>query len=154
LGSFWGPIRGRAFLWEQDWGTINGKSYREKTVPVIAQYPADIGGLKGEDNELFFMQDNAPGHSAKETKELFYQFAVIVVNWPPYSPDLNPIETVWKYMKNYLEDKYGDCAFGSYDIQRRYVLEAWEAVATPGFLMELLESKPNRMKAVIKARVS
>lgn len=150
-GSFWGCIRGPAFLWEKDWGTINGKSYREITIPRLVAYLEDIGGLKGGDRELYFMQDNAPGHAAQETKDLLYNFAVVVVNWPPYSPDLNPIETVWKYMKNYLEDTYGDCAFGSYELQRERVIEAWEEVATPGFLIELIKGMPDRMKAVIKA---
>jgi hypothetical protein len=72
--------------------------------------------------------------------------------WPPYSPDLNPIETLWKYMKNYLEDKYGDYAFKSYEIQRERIWEAWNTVVTPGLLIELIKSMPERMKAVIKAK--
>jgi transposase len=44
--------------------------------------------------ELLFMQDNAPGHTVKETKELLKTLAIIVINWPPYSLDLNPIETL------------------------------------------------------------
>jgi hypothetical protein len=51
------------------------------------------------ERELQFMQDNAPGHADKLTKELLATLAVIVINWPPYSPDLNPIETLWKHMK-------------------------------------------------------
>jgi hypothetical protein len=38
---------------------------REHTIPLIAQYLCDMGGLKGMENELIFMQDNAPGHAAK-----------------------------------------------------------------------------------------
>jgi transposase len=48
------------------------------------------------------MQDNAPAHAAKETKQLLADLAINRFEWPPYSPDLNPIETLWKYMKNFL----------------------------------------------------
>jgi hypothetical protein len=44
--------------------------------------------------ELLFMQDNTLGYAAKETKELLAALAIIIVNWPPYSPDLNLIETL------------------------------------------------------------
>jgi hypothetical protein len=44
--------------------------------------------------EFLFIQDNVPGHTAKETKDLLATLAIIVINWPPYSPDLNLIETL------------------------------------------------------------
>jgi DDE superfamily endonuclease len=59
---------------------ISGPTYREHTVPVIAQYLADIGGLMGEPKELLFMQDNAPGHSAKETQELLKEYAIHTIS--------------------------------------------------------------------------
>ena len=48
-------------------------------MPRIVVYLKEIRGLKGGDRELFFIQDNAPGHAAKETKQLLYDFAVVVV---------------------------------------------------------------------------
>jgi hypothetical protein len=73
---------------------ISRPAYREHTVPVIAQYLADIGGLMGEPRELLFMQDNALSHSAKETQELLKEYAIYTIPWPLYSPNLNPIETL------------------------------------------------------------
>ena len=53
-----------------------------------------------------FQQDNAPCHKAKTTIEWLSTYAVPVLpNWPPYSPDLNPIESVWSWMTNYVKDK-------------------------------------------------
>ena len=40
---------------------------------------------------LQFMQDNAPIHTAKIVAKWFKE-NVEVINWPPYSPDLNPIK--------------------------------------------------------------
>lgn len=150
-GCFHGNIKGPGFFWEKDWGTIGQKTYCEHTVPVIAQYLCDISGLKGMERELQFMQDNAPGHAAKETKALLASLAIITVNWPPYSPDLNPIETLWKHMKEYLQKRYGDCTFKSYDEQKIRITEAWNVIVTPGLLRELIESMLDRMQAVIDA---
>jgi hypothetical protein len=123
----------------------------EHKVPVIAQYLCDIAGLKGMERELQSMQDNAPGHAAKETKELPNQLAIITVNWPPYSPDLKPIETLlWKHMKEYLQSRYGDYKFKSYKEQKERITEAWHI--TPGLLQELMESMPSRMQAVLDAK--
>ena len=40
------------------------------------------------------MQDGAPGHSAANTSLELREQGIEVIYWPPYSPDLNPIEKV------------------------------------------------------------
>ena len=99
--------------------------------------------------ELLFMQDNAPGHAAKETKAMLAELAIVAVTWPPYSPDLNPIETLWKHMKEYLQREYGLCNFRLYVEQKERIIEAWDKVVTLGLLRELIESILKRMQAVI-----
>ena len=48
--------------------------------------------------------DNASYHKSKELMAELKKFdgAVRMIYLPPYSPDLNPVEMVWKELKKYI----------------------------------------------------
>jgi hypothetical protein len=49
-------------MWEKDWGNVTIESYCQHIVPVIKrELERFIGGI--------LMDDNAPGHAAKVTRE-------------------------------------------------------------------------------------
>ena len=50
--------------------------------------------------DLRFMQDNAPRHTAKLTLENLAEREIHPIFWPAFSPDLNPVETVWNKIKD------------------------------------------------------
>ena len=55
------------------------------------------------------MHDDAPSHASKNSMSYLASFGIFgsrLMNWPPVSPDLNPIEIFWGIIKHvYAENK-------------------------------------------------
>ena len=102
---------------------------------------------------ILLIQDNAPPHSSSMTIMELRARGISTIEWPPCSPDLNPIESVWNQIKYFIQDKYPDLGEGrqrsSREI-REIVEEAWESVSSED-LMNLLLTMPARRQAVLDA---
>ena len=69
-----------------------------------------------------------------------------MIIWPPYSPDLNPIEKIWDWMKDYIENVFSEQM--TYAQLRIAVKEAWDSI-TSEQLKELIDSMHAHCQAVI-----
>ncbi|KAI0999741.1 hypothetical protein K3495_g8457 [Podosphaera aphanis] len=101
------------------------------------------------------MQDDAPPHKVRQAMDELRERNISPIPWPPYSPDLNPIEHVWKLTKEYIAYHYHDLAPGNYRSQdelRSIVAEAWDKAVEENELEILVESMPSRIRAVCEAR--
>lgn len=76
-------------------GTITSASYVDT---LKKHFLRDYKKMKKKNPNLLFMQDNAPAHRANATLEWLKDHDVNVLSWPPYSPDLNPLENLWAMM--------------------------------------------------------
>ena len=103
---------------------------------------------------LIFMQDNAPSHRSAETMRNLRRRGISSIEWPPYSLDLNIIEHVWNWMKNWIQQHYWEVRYDPSKVPlpllRQIIWEAWLAVPED-YIVTLLESWWERCDAVIKA---
>ena len=89
-GSF-SPINGDAFIME-----IDGVDTK-----VFEAYLHEFSKQKHEELKILII-DNAGFHS---TKNISIPENIILVNIPPYSPELNPAEKIWQYLKNRFKNQ-------------------------------------------------
>ena len=55
--------------------------------------------------QVVFIQDNAPCNTAKSVKTFLSDEDVTVMEWPAQSPDLNPFENFWKLLNQRPKEK-------------------------------------------------
>jgi transposase len=53
-----------------------------------------------------FLWDNDPKHTSNKIKTWMHNHGVLLLEFPPYSPDLNPIENLWKNLKDRVGQRY------------------------------------------------
>jgi hypothetical protein len=150
--AFWGDgERCKLFVLERDWESkkhgYSANSYLEVLEKRLLDFYHD---------DLIFMQDNAPIHRAIKVREWFNENGIHITDWPPYSPDLNPIEHCWKALKVLTAKMFpgiwesnGESEEDLKNLEEA-LCTAWDAL--PNSLFEsLVESMPRRIQACIEA---
>lgn len=56
-------------------------------------------------NDIIFQHDNDPKHTSIKTKKFLEDNKIKVLELPSNSPDLNPIENLWKKLKDRVNKK-------------------------------------------------
>ena len=67
------------------------------------------------------MQDSAPGYAVAFTQAELREWNIYLIFQPPYSLDLNLIESAWDWIKDYIQDYYPNNIHKSYNRLREAV---------------------------------
>jgi hypothetical protein len=145
LVTIWGCFAaqeiGQAEIFE---GDLNGKLYcrilEGDLKPTYNKFFPQ--GERGQ--QWYFQQDNDPSHKCAAAREWFHRNGVTVLDFPPWSPDLNPIENLWSQL-----DKAVDTHNATDEAELEQAIEyEWSQIDTP-YLTKLAHSMPTRLQMVI-----
>ncbi|EED19447.1 Hsp40 co-chaperone Jid1, putative [Talaromyces stipitatus ATCC 10500] len=117
------------------------KSREHRVQSFLMRRDPTGSGLKEEEENVYRQaldrqsrlpcpEDGAPGHTSKETIEELHSRGIYPIYWLAFSPDLNPIEAVWNWMKDWIQEQYPDDEQFSYDRLREVVRAAWDALSS------------------------
>jgi inhibitor of nuclear factor kappa-B kinase subunit alpha len=97
-----------------------------------------------------FQQDSAPAHRARQTQDwirLNFPNFITSQKWPPYSPDLNPMDySIWSI----LESKACAKPHQSIGALKRSLKKAWDEL-TLDTVAKVVDNFPKRLKLCIDA---
>ena len=122
--------------------TMTGRRYKMILVKHLARSMEEHGCQ-------IFMHDGAPCHTAKIIKSYLVSKGIECMPWPGNSPDLNPIENAWNFIKNKV---YKNASNMSLETLRSTVTQVWEKKLDKNYFAKLAASMPRRCREVIRAK--
>jgi transposase len=94
---------GACFIWEE--GKCNG----ETTLHFLQQLAA---WLKEKQRQVILIWDGASYHRSQKVRTYAEQLGFQLLPLPGYSPDLNPIEGLWKWLREVVTQHYCHATLG------------------------------------------
>jgi hypothetical protein len=89
---------------------------------TMNRHLAEIAKAVSPGAHALLVLDGAGWHS---TKELVVPPNLTLLQLPPYSPELNPVENVWQFLR---QNRLANCLFDSYEAIVDACCEAWNAL--------------------------
>ena len=155
-GCFWDNRRSDLYILDRDFTSkkygYSANSYLEVLDGQVSPWYRDL-----DDKGYVFMQDNAPIYTAHKVRDWFVRNGVYLTPWPPYSPDLNPIEYIQQELKKKVVELFLEVAADtSKSEEARARLESalqasWDMIDKEVF-DNLYESMEHRIRACILAK--
>lgn len=119
-------------------GTIDGPKYCH----IISEFIPYANALFP--HGWILQQDGATPHTCRYSKKWLADNYVQVMQWPPNSADLSPIENLWNTLKNEVEKKTPT----NFDDLKKKVLES-QHIVTAQMRSNLMKSIRKRLRIVI-----
>jgi len=144
---FKGREKGPLIFWDKEqWGkTIKATSFTSHIVPHFHQFWQEQSQLQLD--YVYLQQDGASPHQAAYTQNHFRTLGIwgYFLDWPPSSPDCNPIENLWRTLKQRI--RHHNPFPTTNEALHTAIEEEWAAI-TPDELEALVDSLPTRLREV------
>ncbi|KAG1627282.1 hypothetical protein G6F44_012226 [Rhizopus delemar] len=101
-------------------------------------------------DDIIFQHDNNPKHTSRLTQKWFVYNKVQLLDWTAYSPDLNPIENLWDYLKVRLY-AYETAPLSMKELFER-VADIWYNEITKEYCEQLVCIMPQRLQLALKEK--
>ena len=88
---------GQCFLWQ------NGHFHTDNTIGFLQEL---VDWLDVQEQIVYIILDGAPWHRSKKVAAVAAKLGFTLIPLPAYSPDLNPIEGLWKWMREEVTQLY------------------------------------------------
>lgn len=150
----WGAISGiggrlSLVFWDKkNWGRITAQKYRDKIffphlLPIYRRERLFWG------DPLMIMEDNASVHNARLMEAARNMHLLPRLPWPAVSPDLNPIEKVWRCMKEEISSL--PTRPNSKEDMEDAIWSIWSQLGNEE-IQAIVDSMPLRIQAVLAAQ--
>ena len=96
-----------------------------------------------------WMDDGASYHTSKKVIDWGRRNGLLRMDWPPQSPDLNPIENLWRIIKIRVSARRHQ--IHTIEAMEQAIREEWELLTEEDF-RRCIESMPERIRFLIKAK--
>lgn len=100
-------------------------------------------------DDFIFQHDNDPKHTSGVASDWLDEKGIEVLTWPPYSPDLNPIEHLWDEVDRRLRQLPGNISSET-DLWNK-IQKVWNEI-DDDYVLKLIDTMPQRIKDVLKAK--
>lgn len=125
-------------------GSLTAVRYRDEILdPIVRPFAGAIG------NDFILMDDNARPHRARVVNDYLERESIVRMDWPAYSPDLNPIEHAWDALQTRISQL--PVAPTTLDELTDALVQEWAQIPNQVF-QNLVLSFTRRCQAVINAR--
>ncbi len=131
---------GSLHIWK---GTINAERY----IQVLEQHMLPSRRRLFQGRPCIFQHDNARPHTASITTSWLRRRRIRVLKWPACSPDLSPIENIWRIIKRKMRQRRPKTV----EQLEASIRQEWDNIPIPK-LEQLVSSVPRRLQTVIKRR--
>jgi len=122
-------------------GHAEGLLSPQLNTAIINTFLEQFSATIPPDEQAVMVWDGAGFHTSKALK---VPENITLVRLPPYSPELNPIENLWHYLKSHF---WSNRAYKDYDALEEAAMKAWRTAALNEALIQTVCNAPYAKRA-------